>query len=237
MKVIENAKIIVSNISGNTGKSEVSRHLIGPRVKNAEMISIESINTNGTGEAMDASRFDEVMERVMLADAAVVDVGSADFKEFMMRMVQMHGSHQDIDYFVIPVIAEQKQQVDTVRTIGLLRKMGVEPERIRIVFNMINAGDDVQRIFSTVFAEAGNAVVNPNVAIQYSPFFQAFKSSGLTLEQLMNDTEDYGAKIKEIKLAGGDEKLMKLNFGMYKLKMYFAGTAANLDLAFESLVA
>jgi hypothetical protein len=234
VKVIENAKFIVSNVSGNVGKSEACRWLLGPRVKNAEMISIESINSNGTGEAMDASRFDEIMERVMLADAAVVDVGSADFKEFMVRMVQLRGSHEDIDYFVLPVVPDQKQQLDTVKTIRLLRAMGVEPERIRVAFNMVAPGDDVRRIFGTVFTEAENATINPDVKIEHSPFYQAFKASGLTVAQLLSDTEDYRTKMKE---EGIDPKVKKLYFDLWKLKGYFQGTAANLDRAFEALVA
>lgn len=234
MNIIERGRFVVSNIASNVGKSEISRHLLAPRVQNAQLISVESLNTNGSGEEMDASRFDEIMELVLLSDAAVVDVGSADFREFMIRMVQLHGSHETIDFFVLPVIAAHKQQIETVKTIKLLRAMGVERERIRIVFNMTEPGEEVARTFAVVFSEEGNATLNPRCKIEQSPFFDLFKTAGMTVEQLANDGEDYWEKMKS---PGLESELKKLYFSLWRLKGYFNGASANLNNTFEALIA
>jgi len=234
MKVVENGKFVVSNIASDVGKSEISRHLLSPRLKDPLLIGIESLNTNGHGVLMDVSRFDEIMERVMLSDAAVVDVGSSDFREFMTRMAQLHGSHEGFDCFVLPVIAASKQQIETVKTIKLLRAMGVERERIRVVFNKTKPGEEVARTFSVVFSEEDNAMLEPDCKIDLSPFFEMFKNAGMTVEQLANDGEDYRDKMR---LPGLDPELKKLYFSMWQLKGYFHGASANLNCVFEALIA
>ena len=39
-------KIAVINFSGNVGKSTVARHLLLPRIAGAELIAVESINSD-----------------------------------------------------------------------------------------------------------------------------------------------------------------------------------------------
>ncbi len=46
-------KVVVMNFSGNVGKSIIAQHLLQPRIENAKLISVESINSNGiNGETM-----------------------------------------------------------------------------------------------------------------------------------------------------------------------------------------
>ena len=233
MEKIDNTKIVTSNISGNVGKSEACRHLIAPRITDAELISIESINSNGSGVAMEAEQFSEIMRTVMMSDSAVVDVGSADFKEFMTRMVQQAGSHEDIDFFVLPVVADKKQQTDTVKTIQLLRAMGVEPEKIRILFNKVRPTDHLERVFDIVCAHSDDCVINFDAKIELSPYFEKFKVSGLTVEQLNNDDEDYRAKMKAEK----NPETKEVYYAMWELKGLHKTAVQNLDRAFSALIA
>ena len=55
-------KIVVMNFSGNVGKSVIAQHLLQPRIKEAQLISVESINSNGiNGETMRGSKFTQIM--------------------------------------------------------------------------------------------------------------------------------------------------------------------------------
>ena len=44
------SKIVVTNFSGNAGKSTISRHLLAPRMNNATVIPVESINSDGSDD-------------------------------------------------------------------------------------------------------------------------------------------------------------------------------------------
>ncbi|MCM5637725.1 hypothetical protein NEH63_08885, partial [Xanthomonas hortorum pv. pelargonii] len=70
-------KIAVINFSGNTGKSTVSKHLLYPRLKDAEYIAVESINADeGEGESVRGKQFGALQEQLLVIDSAVIDVGS-----------------------------------------------------------------------------------------------------------------------------------------------------------------
>ena len=56
-------KTIVMNFSGNVGKSTVARHLLSPRMNNARIIPVESINSDGTqDEAMRGKEYGNLLE-------------------------------------------------------------------------------------------------------------------------------------------------------------------------------
>ncbi len=43
-------KIAVMNFSGNVGKSTIAQHLLLPRMADAELITVESINSDDSGQ-------------------------------------------------------------------------------------------------------------------------------------------------------------------------------------------
>ena len=62
-------KIAVINFSGNVGKSTVARHLLAPRMNNAQVIAVESLNSDGTeGEAIKGKQFGQLSEALALLD-------------------------------------------------------------------------------------------------------------------------------------------------------------------------
>src|SRR5476649_1402114 len=110
-------KIAVINFSGNVGKSTVARHLLAPRMNNAQVISIESINSDGTeDEAIRGKQFGDLIEAMALMDDAVVDIGASNVEDLINQMKQYRGSHEDFDYFVVPTVSKHKQQRDTIST-------------------------------------------------------------------------------------------------------------------------
>ncbi|WP_455289744.1 hypothetical protein [Cupriavidus necator] len=122
-------KIAVMNYSGNVGKSTLTRHLLAPRLPDAEVIAVETVNADESAQGghvqIPATAFDALQQRWLLADEVIVDVGASNVEQFVARMAESEGSHEDFDLFVIPTVAEDKQMRDTRKTIDTLFELGV----------------------------------------------------------------------------------------------------------------
>src|SRR5688572_26141506 len=102
----------------------------------APIFSIESLNVDASADGVEVERlrgrkFGELQEQLMCLDAAIVDVGASNVEEFLKLMQQYAGSHEEFDYFVVPVVKEKKQQADTVNTIRALAAIGIPRSKIR----------------------------------------------------------------------------------------------------------
>lgn len=194
-------KVAVMNFSGNVGKSTVAKHLLLPRIENAEFLTVETINADeGDGEAMRGKDFGELQERLMLMDAAVIDVGSSNVEDFVKLMGRYSGSHEDVDLFVVPAVKESKQIKDTISTIESLAGMGVAAQRIRVVFNKLEADDSVEDLFAPLFAyqrKMKSCVLNRSAVIEFSELYQRLRDRNVTIADLLADTTDYKAKLRE----------------------------------------
>ena len=141
-------KVAVINFSGNVGKTTISRHLLLPRIANAELISVESLNADeGQGLSMRGRQFAELQEYMQTVDSLVVDIGASNVEELMALMRRYQGSHEDFDFFVVPTVPELKQQEDTMATLGELARVGIPPARLRVVFNRVDDGTEVAQAF------------------------------------------------------------------------------------------
>jgi len=182
-------KVAVLSFSGNVGKSTIARFLLAPRIPGARQFSVESINAEGHGEQIRADQFVNMIEEVMLSDKAVIDVGASNIEQFVIQMQEQGGDSEDIHYYVIPTVPDLKQQKDTLNTIKTLSSLGVEADKMRIVFNMVNPthmlSDDFGYIFSEI-ADKGLAVVNKDARMNDVGFYQLMQESGMTLDDLAN---------------------------------------------------
>lgn len=194
-------KIAVLNFSGNVGKSTIAKHLLLPRIEDAELISVETINSDESdGEAVKGSEFGALSEQLLLTESAVIDVGSSNVEQFVRLMDQYKGSHEDVDFFVIPVVKESKQMRDTINTINTLSKMGVDSARIRVVFNMIETDDAIDDAFYPLleFHKASKSfTLRRKAAIQFSELYQRLRSLGIGISELLADQTDLKAKLRE----------------------------------------
>lgn len=106
-------KVAVMNFSGNVGKTTVAGQLLKPRMGNARIFSIESINAGADAdglevEKMKGRKFGELVDEIMLLDSAIIDVGASNVEDFVKLMQQYAGSHEEFDFFVVPVVKEKK---------------------------------------------------------------------------------------------------------------------------------
>ena len=199
-------KIAVMNFSGNVGKTTVAGHLLKPRMGDAPIFSIESLNVDAAADGLDVEKlrgkkFGELQEQLMRLDAAIVDMGASNVEDFLKMMQQYAGSHEEFDYFVIPVVKERKQQADTVNTILALASFGVPCTKIRLVFNKVEVDETPEDEFAPLFglaARDSNFVLNPDAIIYSNEVFEKLKSVGRSLGEITTDTTDYRAKLRRL---------------------------------------
>lgn len=181
-------RIGVINLSGNTGKTTVARHLLAPRMPDAEIISIESSNSDGQEEKIvRANQFELVQRKMLDAISLIVDIGASNAEKTLELMKQIEGSHEDYDFFLIPVIKDSKQKADSIKTVGALLELGVDPERIKIVFNKVDPNESVEVEFKDFLyaMDAYGVDVNTNAVLKHSEFYPKFVATKTTYEDLL----------------------------------------------------
>ena len=229
-------KVAVINFSGNVGKSTVARHLLAPRLNNAEVIPVESIDSDGTDEtAIRGKQFGELQEYLQTLDDAVIDIGASNVEDFVKLMKQYKGSHEDFDFFVVPTVPATKQQRDTISTVEALANLGVPAKKIRLLFNMVDLEESPERIFSGLFEyqrESKSFTLKPEAVIHVNDIYGKLKGSKTGIREILADETDYKERIKTAKDA--DEKLHFAQ--MLSIKRLAAGVSEELDAVFKALL-
>jgi hypothetical protein len=232
-------KVAVLNFSGNVGKTTIAGHLLKPRMGDATIFSVESLNVDASAdglevEKMRGKKFGDLQEQLMMLDKAIVDVGASNVEEFIKLMQQYDGSHEEFDYFVVPVVKEKKQQADTVNTIRALSDMGISKNKIRLVFNKVETDESVEDEFAILFGLANTEksfTLRPEAVIYSNEVYERLKTVGKSLGSITSDETDYRAKLRET--SDADEKEMCVR--MVALKRLAITANKNLDDVFKAL--
>lgn len=231
-------KVAVINFSGNVGKTTVAAQLLQPRMQDAPVFSIESINVDAAAdglvvEKLKGKRFGELRKKLMDVDSAIVDVGASNVEDFLRMMQQYEESHADYDLFVIPVVKEKKGQQDTINTIHALRRIGIPPQKIRVLFNKCDLDEAVEDDFSPLFGLPSDlCTVDAAATIYSNEVFEELKDVGKSLGQLKEDSTDYRAKLRTLT----DPTERQECVHMIGIKMLAATANRNLDTVFKALM-
>ncbi|WP_223953287.1 StbB family protein, partial [Aeromonas caviae] len=161
-------KVAVLNYTGTVGKTTIAAHLLSPRMGDAPIFAVETINETAAGLGVDVEqirgqKFRELFTKLLKLDDAIIDVGASNVEAFLDGVVKMDGSHLEIDYFIVPVTPGTKEQKETISLVGTLANMGIDAEKIRIVFNRVEG--DVSEEFPYVVAYAKkekSCIANPD---------------------------------------------------------------------------
>lgn len=234
-------KIAVINFSGNVGKTTVAGHLLKPRMVGAPIFSVESLNVDATADGLEVEKlrgkkFGELQEQLMKLDAAIVDVGASNVEDFLKMMQQYAGSHEEFDYFVIPVVKEKKQQADTVNTILALARIGVPPAKIRLVFNKVEVDESPEDEFAPLFglaARDSSFVLHRDAVIYANEIFEKLKAVGKSLGDVTTDSTDYRARLR----VAATEEEREFCVQMVALKRLAVTANKNLDDTYQALFA
>ncbi|MCX2694487.1 plasmid stabilization protein [Pseudomonas sp. DCB_CB] len=232
-------KIAVLNFSGNVGKTNCATSLLKPRMADAQIFSVESLNVDASSEGLDVEKlkgkaYGALSNQLLMLDSAIVDVGASNVEDFLKMMQQYDGSHEDFDYFLIPTVKEKKQQQDTVNTIRALSAIGVAKNKIRVVFNKVELDDDVSVDFGALFGLAElekSFTLKKDAVIYRNDVYEQLKTIGKTLGDVSNDQNDYRQKLREATSPDDKEFCVK----MIGIKRLAVTATKNMDDVFKAL--
>ncbi|MEX0446552.1 StbB family protein [Xenorhabdus sp. SGI246] len=232
-------KVAILNYPGTVGKTTLAAHLLSPRMNNAPIFAIESINETAEGlgvdvEKMNGNKFRDLFKKILLEDYAIVDVGASNIEDFMNNMIKFDDSHKEFDFFIIPVTSGTKEQKETILMLDTLASIGIPQEKIKIVFNRVDC--DVDEEFPFILArhkKEKSFTLNKECAIFENELFDALSIKGLTVDALLSDTTDYKSLLKNNKDASTKERNTWAD--MFGLKSLAKGVKRNLDDVYTNL--
>lgn len=227
-------KLAVLNNSGNVGKSTLCQTLLKPRLDDSEIIKVETINNDGTNdEKLSAKEFDEIIKRIDDVDCTIIDVGSSNIESFQIQMNEYQGSHDLIDFFIVPVVRAAKQQADSIQTIETLIAMGVEQDRFKVIFNLAEKDIPIEKQYSIFLAnDVCKAIAGKNPSVVYhNNIFDILNKTGLKYDDVYNDDRDFRSLIRA---AASKEERQELS-NLRTVKMLMNGFNSDLDVAFQNL--
>ncbi|HDM8056399.1 StbB family protein [Vibrio harveyi] len=191
--------IAVVNNSGNVGKSTICDILLKPRLEGAQVVKVETINSDGTNdEKISAEQFEDVLNKMDEHDCSIIDVGSSNIENFLLKMQEFKSSHEDIDYFLVPVTPSNKQQVDSATTIQNLMTLGIEPERVKVVFNMANKKLAVTKEYAEFLSGIPSGISLSEYPVVFeSTVFDLLAKINRPFLDVLNDKRDYRSLIRQ----------------------------------------
>jgi hypothetical protein len=228
-------KLAVINFSGNVGKSTITRHLLAPRLPGARVIAVESINADeGQEQSLRGFQFGELQEYLQAVDDVVVDIGASNVEELMRLMHRYRESHEEFDCFIVPTVPPPKQQQDTIATLADLHAVGVPPDRIQIIFNMVDDREPLERVFHILLAfleQQPIASANSDCRIGINEVYARVRGTGTDLAEIARDETDY----KRLIARAGDRQ-EKMSLGQKLATRRLArGVVPELDACFAAL--
>lgn len=223
-------KIAVLSYSGNVGKSTLAQHLLRPRIPGASMFYIESINAGGGDSQVSGGEFSSVVKEMYLCDAAIVDIGSSNIEKVLDRARSMKGVLDNFDYFLLPVVPKNKQEIDTIKLIRDLVELGISANKIKVVCNQLQADDRIEKLFPSLIP-----VLEPLgiawAAVQERETFGLLHEVNLTVKEAVASGFDFKAAIR-----GATDIELKRDFATRQILSLMAkSTTEEFDLVFLKL--
>lgn len=228
-------KIAIINFSGNVGKTTIARHLLAPRMRDAEIISIESANADEQeADALRGKDFAHLQQYMLASEDLIVDIGASNVEDLLKLMAKFKGSHEDFDYYLVPCVPDIKQQKDTANTVAQLAQMGVSSSKIKIVLNRVDDGENPEKQFTSLIgflAVKKVAQIEPKAHLTNNEIYQRLKQDGRSITDLSADSTDYKKLIAQE--SDHDKKMVLAD--KLAVKRLADGVLPELDACFVAL--
>jgi MinD-like ATPase involved in chromosome partitioning or flagellar assembly len=234
-------KIAVLNYTGTVGKTTIAAHLLAPRMNDAPVFAIESVNQTAEDLGIDVNkmrgdRFRDLFKKLLVLDDAIIDVGASNVEEFLNGMTRFEDSHLEIDCYIVPVTSGSKEQKETISAIDTLANLGIPPEKIRVVFNRVanEVGEEFSHVLNYAKKEK-NCIADPEAAIYENELFDMLALKKLTIKAALEDTNDYKAMLRELGKEG-DKKLAAHYTDMHAIKALSKSVNRHLDAVYAVVI-
>lgn len=236
-------RIAVISLVGDIGKSTIANDLLCPRMPGATMIRVETINSSGKSGAKLELRYrgdqlGEVKVAATKSASSIIDVGTSNVEAFILRINDDFGSHQFFDYFLVPVLAKnrEKETKDAIKTLNALRDMGVEPARIKVIFNQLpktSALEDECEVILNFHRSDPFFTLSRKAVIHESEAFVALNDVGKSYLEMVGDDTNYYQELNAIPMENEEArvrtiKLARAQGTVKKLEMEMSDTFAAL---------
>ncbi len=180
----------------------VDRTLLGKLLLQVSALGVAQARSDLVEPAVDRLFVDrqlgQLQEFLQSVDNVVVDIGASNVEELLKLMRRYQDSQEDFDGFIVPTVPARKQQQDTAATLAELARIGVPPDRLRVVFNQVDDDIPIDRTFETLLAYCSTTgVVHPSLAafLSFNEVYALVRGSGQSLTELAADRTDYKALI------------------------------------------
>jgi hypothetical protein len=239
------ALIALVSYTGKSGKSTTGNNLLYPRMHEPSVFRIETINESGLSGAGENEQklkgrdIEKLLSALSKTDCAIVDVGTSNVEAFFLALAQQPDAHRIFDFFVVPIeanAAKVNEFKESVKTLTMLNKLGVESERIKVVFNKLATDslieDEMTRIFNfhkqyPIFSLRKNAVIHETQA------FKALADAKKTYDEILGDQTDYWSLLKNTPVAEEVERTRLVK--MARTQGLIKGLHTELDCVFNAL--
>jgi CO dehydrogenase nickel-insertion accessory protein CooC1 len=233
-------KVAILNYTGGVGKTTLAAHLLSPRMNNAPVLAIETINQTAKDlgidtQQMSGDQFRQLLKTLILANDVIVDIGASNIEAFLNGMVKFEDSQFEFDCFLVPVTSGSKEQKETIAMVQVLSDFGIPPEKIRIVFNRVgvDVDDEFLPLINFVRREQ-KCTINNDAAIFENELFDLLNIKKMSIAQVLADETDYRMKAREAQ-AAADTKLATHCTEMHILKSLSKSVNRNLDTVYNAL--
>lgn len=232
----KNVNIVVISIAGSAGKSTFSRHGLAPLIPNSVRISVEDWNSGDGKSALEigAKAFYSLAAQINIDDeqSFIIDIGTSNSKQMVQHFSDLELTREKIDFWVIPVRAGSKERIDTLKTIALLKEMGVDPKTIIVIGQAVS---DIAQFdadfFSLIEAAENFGFIFAKQAVLFNEVFNLVKGGDASVFDIVHNNPDF-IELKKQHI-GDDQGL--IDIGNQMLIYSLAKTASkNLLSVFNS---
>jgi len=205
-------KIAILNMMGTVGKTTIAAHLLAPRMNNAPVFAIETLNEAADGlvgievERIAGNKFQKLIEKLILLDDAIIDVGASNVEGFLDGMIKHEDARLEFDCFIIPLTDGAKEQKETMSMVTVLSEFGIPADKIKLVFNKVKA--DVTEEFGLIMnyvKQHKNCIANPKAVIFENELFNMLSKKKMTIPEALADPTDYKAEARKLEKEIGED--------------------------------
>lgn len=230
-------KVAIVSLSGSIGKTSLAAQMFYSRLGNPTVFAVETINETVSWyglpcEEFSGDQFDELIARILRTNNALIDTGASNIESFVKHLVRHDGAHEEIDFFIVPVPFDAKEQSEAVKTTELLRGLGVPNNKVRVLFNSVK--DNVEKEFKVFLSEIRkHGYVEPNLraVVFYNRLLNWLHNKNMHIQTILNDQTDY----KALLASGANEDRLDEWAEILANQMAARSVNRNLDAAFSEL--
>lgn len=232
-------RIAIVNLGGNQGKTTLAVNLFAPRMPDARILAVETINSAGSDlgaeiEQFRGAQFARIYAELAAAEDLILDVGASNIEDFMIGLAQFENGDDEIDLFIIPTTPAKKERTEAMKTAAMLANIGVTADKIAFVFNRTS---DVDEEFSDVlrFVEkSGIAGANLECFVPESELFTLLADKKINIAQALADQTDWKAQLKSAS-KDGDKKAFRKAADMVAIQKMSKSMDRQLHHVFDVL--